>query len=463
LTIGGIGLGGVSVTLSGSATATATTAPDGTYAFVGLSAGGNYTVTPASFAYIFAPLSRTFDNLSGNVTADFVGSLVINLPVVQFETSTLSVSEGAVVATVNVKRTGDTRGAASVRYSTMPDAAVLRCDEKTGHASERCDYATTIGELRFAPGETTKTFEVSLVNDAFMEGSETVGLVLSNPAGASLGSADAATLTVMDDDTTAPSTATNPIYSLNFFVRQQYLDFLSREPEANEPWSNVLNRCPNVFNLDAQNLSAGCDRLIVSQSFFGAPEFRLKGLYAFTFYRVAFNRRPAYEEIIPDMMSVSGATTEEVYQKRAAYPVNFTTRPEFKGLYDALDNAAFVNTLLDRYGLQSITSPDPANPEGGTKVVLTRADLINRLGATGAQTLTRAQVLRAVVESNEVGAAEYNRAFVAMQYYGYLRRTPEEDGYQAWLRVINQDPNNIRIMVNGFMNSTEYRMRFGQP
>jgi hypothetical protein len=77
------------------------------------------------------------------------------------------------------------------------------------------------------------------------------------------------------------------------------------------------------------------------------------------------------------------------------------------------------------------TISDPANAEGGTKVVLTSEDLINRLGASSAQSLTRAQVLRAVVESNEVGAAEFNRAFVAMQYHGYLRRTPEEDGYQV--------------------------------
>ena len=96
-------------------------------------------------------------------------------------------------------------------------------------------------------------------------------------------------------------------------------------------------------------------------------------------------------------------------------------------------------------------------------MTLTRAELISRLAPSGAQTLTRTHVLRAIVESNEVGAAEFNRAFVAMQYYGYLRRTPEEDGYQAWLRVINQDPTNIRIMVNGFMNSTEYRLRFGNP
>jgi hypothetical protein len=82
---------------------------------------------------------------------------------------------------------------------------------------------------------------------------------------------------------------------------------------------------------------------------------------------------------------------------------------------------------------------------------------------TDSQALTRAQVLRAVVESDEVGAAEYNRAFVAMQYYGYLRRKPEDEGYQAWLRVINEDPNNVRVMVNGFMNSIEYKLRFGQP
>jgi hypothetical protein len=298
------------------------------------------------------------------------------------------------------------------------------------------------------------------VDDAHVEGAEKVQLRLFNLVGAGPGARTTATLTITDTD--APG-AQNPVLQTPFFVRMQYLDFLSREPEPREPWSGVLNNCADIFNLDSQSPSALCDRIIVSQSFFGSPEFRLKGFYAFTFYRVAFDRRPAYEEIIMDMRSVTGATGEEVYRKRAAHPVNFTLRPEFKGLYDALGDAAFVDALLDRYGLREITAPDPADPEGGAKVLLTRANLINRLGTPGAQSLTRAQVLRAFVESNEVGAAEYNKAFVAMQYYGYLRRTPEEDGYQAWLRVINQDPNNVRIMVNGFMNSTEYRLRFGQP
>jgi hypothetical protein len=259
--------------------------------------------------------------------------------------------------------------------------------------------------------------------------------------------------------------AENPTRTTSFFVRQHYLDFLSREPEAGEPWSGVLNRCADPFNLDAQNPSAGCDRIIVSQSFFGSPEFRLKGFFVYNFYRVAFGRLPEYAEIIPDMSALSGRTAAEVYARRAALPVSFIGRQEFKTRYDALSDTAYVAALLDRYNLQQITTPDPQHPEGSSKVVLTRAELVNRLGTTVSSTqgLTRAQVLRAIVESDEVGVVEYNRAFVAMQYYGYLRRTPEEEGYQAWLRVITEDPNNVRIMVNGFMNSAEYRLRFGLP
>jgi len=71
--------------------------------------------------------------------------------------------------------------------------------------------------------------------------------------------------------------------------------------------------------------------------------------------------------------------------------------------------------------------------------------------------------LRAVVESDEVSAAEFTRAFVAMQYYGYLRRTPEEAGYNDWLNYLNANPTDFRTMVHGFVNSIEYRRRFGQP
>jgi hypothetical protein len=119
----------------------------------------------------------------------------------------------------------------------------------------------------------------------------------------------------------------------------------------------------------------------------------------------------------------------------------------------------FVNTLMERYGLQSITTPDPATPDGTAKVTLTRADLINRLNAA---TLTRAQVVRAIVESDELFNLEFNRAFVAMQYFGYLRRDPDTDGFNAWLNYLNAHPDDFRTMAGGFMNSVEYRLRFGR-
>ena len=158
------------------------------------------------------------------------------------------------------------------------------------------------------------------------------------------------------------------------------------------------------------------------------------------------------------MRGVTGQTPAEVYQKKAAFTDALAARQEFRNAYDGLSNTAYVETLLGHYSLASITTPDPANPDGTVLTTLTRNDLVNRLNV---QTLTRAQALRALVQSRGVDAAEYNGAFVAMQYYGYLRREPEEDGYRAWLRVLNANPTDFRIMVNGFMNSAEYRLRFG--
>lgn len=66
-----------------------------------------------------------------------------------------------------------------------------------------------------------------------------------------------------------------------------------------------------------------------------------------------------------------------------------------------------------------------------------------------------------MADSDEVGAQEFNHAFVGMPYYGYLRRAPDDDGFQAWLRVLQA--GDVRTMINGFLNSTEYRLRFGQP
>lgn len=81
--------------------------------------------------------------------------------------------------------------------------------------------------------------------------------------------------------------------------------------------------------------------------------------------------------------------------------------------YGGLSNAAYVSALLGRYQLTQITTIDPQQPDGTQKLTYTAADLTNQLNGN---TLTRAQVLRAITDSDQVTAAEFNNVFVAMQY-----------------------------------------------
>jgi hypothetical protein len=160
------------------------------------------------------------------------------------------------------------------------------------------------------------------------------------------------------------------------------------------------------------------------------------------------------------MQAVTGQTPAEVFSRKATFSDAFTHRPEFASIYGGKSNDEYVRALLAPYGLTQITAPDPANPDGAVKVQLTLTDLTNRLNSNA---LSRSQVLRAISDSDEVTSAELNRAFVAMQYYGYLRRTPEPAGFQSWLDYLGTHPGDFRTMVNGFLNSQEYRIRFGQP
>src|SRR5205085_11745766 len=145
-------------------------------------------------------------------------------------------------------------------------------------------------------------------------------------------------ITIVDNDAAG---ALNPVVTLiPFFVREQYLDFLSRAPEPGEPWTGVLNRCADINT--GPGVNTDCDRIAVSAAFFGSPEFQLKGFYVFRFYKLAFNRLPAYLEIVPDMSFVAGATPEEVYARKAQLVTLFTQRPEFQTAYGSLANGAYV-------------------------------------------------------------------------------------------------------------------------
>ena len=95
-----------------------------------------------------------------------------------------------------------------------------------------------------------------------------------------------------------------------------------------------------------------------------------------------------------------------------------------------------------------------------------RDQLVSEL-SSGAK--NRAQVLRAVAEDSDLARNEFNKAFVLMQYYGYLLRNPNDlpdlnfDGYFFWLGKLNQFNGNFveAEMVKAFLASIEYRQRFG--
>ena len=359
---------------------------------------------------------------------------------IQLESAAVSVGEAAGLVTINVTRTGDLAGFARVNYKTSDTAGLANCTIANGKASERCDYETAVGTLRFSTGESTKSFIVPIVNDVLVEGDETLAVTLSGVTGASLGTSTG-TVTIVENDTTPA--AQNPIDDIPFFVTQQYIDFLGRLPDsvgfAN--WVATLNGCPNGGFGEFAN--PGCDRVHVSAGFYLSVEFQGRGYFAYRFYEVALNRRPTYAEFVPDMALVGGPQSpESEVLSKASYTEDWTQRAEFKTLYDGLSNSAYVNAL-------------EANAE------VSVANKTALIAALGSGQMTRGEVLRNIVESQVVADRFFNRAFVAMQYFGYLRRDPDTVGFQNWLDTLNADPGNFRHMIFGFLFSTEYRQRFG--
>ena len=233
----------------------------------------------------------------------------------------------------------------------------------------------------------------------------------------------------------------NSIDDPAFFVRQQYLDFLNRfpEPAGFNDWLRVLNSCGNDQQC-LQNM-----RVEVSASFFRSDEFYLKGFYVYKFYTVSFgpsiDNLPEYSEMFAAMRAVTGQTGDEVMRKRDEFARQWVERADFKARYGGMSDDEYVDALMRNEGVE----------------LSNRAQLV--AGLKGG-TLTRADVLKAIVESPEVSAKEYNRAFVAMQYYGYLKRKPEQKGFNDWLRVLNNNPQDYHTMVWGFVTSVEYRNRF---
>jgi hypothetical protein len=345
-------------------------------------------------------------------------------PTIQFGQAAYSVAEGAGHISITVTRTGDTSTTASVFFNTADASAV-----------QKNDFNIALGRLKFAPGEAAKSFDIFITNDAYVEGPESFSIILSEPESINLGATTTTVVTINDNDL-APS-ANNPADDADFFIRQHYVDFLNREPEPQglQDWKAILANC-----------AAGdtkCDRIEVSSGFFRSPEFYDRGYFVYRFYETALGRKPDYMEFMPGLRKVTGfLTPQQLEAAKVEFITEFMDTAEYKQRYAAIQDAGqYVDTLAQTAGI----------------VLSNRDALVQSLQANQK---TRAQVLREVIESAEVGAKFYNKAFVVMQYFGYLRRDPDAL-YLNWIDTLNQT-GDYRVMVNGFINSPEYRARFNQ-
>src|SRR5437879_4782704 len=87
----------------------------------------------------------------------------------------------------------------------------------------------------------------------------------------------------------------------DFFVQEQYIDFLTRFPDQAgfDSWMTYLNGCNGVSSC---LYGPNGRRIVTSSGFFGSQEFNLKGGYVFRFYRASFGQAfaqlPQYVDMI---------------------------------------------------------------------------------------------------------------------------------------------------------------------
>ena len=269
-------------------------------------------------------------------------------------------------------------------------------------------------------------------------------------------------MTIFDNDLVQ----SNPVEQAPMFTEQHYSDFFTRPSDAAGLafWINEINSC----GMDMPCIEV--KRINVSAAFFLSIEFQETGYLIYRTHQAAFGVGPrlriqdffADALVIGEGVVVRAPGWEELLEEnQRAYFDWFVLRPEFLTFYPTtMTPEQFVDAL-------NANTLDPLSPGmGGSLTQAERDTLVNDL-LTGAR--TRAQVLRRVAEDADFQQREFNRAFVLMQYLGYLRRNPDDapdnnmDGFNFWLQKLNQFEGNFvnAEMVKAFITSIEYRSRFG--
>jgi subtilisin family serine protease len=239
----------------------------------------------------------------------------------------------------------------------------------------------------------------------------------------------------------------NPLDTAEYFVRQHYLDFLGREPDESgfNFWSDQILGCGSDTACIERH------RVNVSAAYFLSIEFQQTGGLVDGLYRASYGRAPHYAEFLPDAGVVArdvvvgrGDWAQQLETNKRTFVDAWVERANFRAAYDGLANGAFVDALI---------SHTNAGFDGN------REALVNGLNNN---TMTRATVLRQVVENEGFVRTRSNQSFVMMEYFGYLGRDPDGSGYGYWLQKLNDFNGNFEQaeMVKAFISSDEYRARF---
>jgi hypothetical protein len=273
-------------------------------------------------------------------------------------------------------------------------------------------------------------------------------------------------VTITDNDSVD---GPNPSDSSSFFVRQHYIDFLNREPDG----SGLAFWTGEVENCTPKPQCTEIKRINVSAAFFLSIEFQETGYLVYRMYKASYGNIAGtpvplrLNEFMPDTQQIGkgvvvgvGNWQQQLENNKVTFSQDFVGRSRFATAYPTtMTPANFVDAMF----ANSAVTPSATD----------RNAAINEFSGAGntADTVARARALRRVAENTTLNQQETNKAFVLMQYFGYLRRNPNDppetglnfDGYNFWLGKLNQFNGNFvnAEMVKAFLVSGEYRQRFG--
>ena len=414
----GTGIADATVTISGTVSGATTADAAGNYSFAGLPAGGNYTLSPSK--------TGQFLRFAVNVAA-LNADQTVELRLLPYVTVFARVTDAA--------------GNALAGVAVRPENAF---GGPLTNVNGTVNYSITypLGSnipIKLIPSKYGYAFNPSEVSFGTASGNQSFNFTAA---------------------------LVSQIYDTQFFVRQHYADFLNREPDTSglNFWTQGIDSC---------GADDGCrevKRIDTSAAFFLSIEFQRTGFLAYCAHSAAYADLPGkpvpltFAEFLADTRQLGegvvvgpGDWQARLAANQTAYFQSFVSTERFLAKYPAgLNEDTYTNALYTTAGIP-VTAEDLEASRQAFK----------SMSATAA----RAFVLQRLAEKESLQRRETNRAFVLMQYFGYLRRDPDAgpdtdfNGYNFWLSKLEEFGGDYRRaeMVKAFINSIEYRDRFKQP